>query len=171
MGLFRKKADPIKDREKSLVSEIQQLEEQIRSLQGVLKTTESEPRVRQTTLPSRATSARATGPAEPPKTPQEPVFEPVDQQRLQSAAPNPFKDKHDSRALQREGSTSLLEKLARYFRGPTSTNPKLVSYLAAGNIHGLQPLRYERRVARNRLLLWIGIIIVVIVGMLKMLLP
>lgn len=171
MGLFRKKNDPIKDREKNLVSEIDQLEEQIRRLQGVLKSAENEPRVRQTALPGRAVAARQATAAESPGAPAEPVFEAVDQQRLQSSAANPFHEKHDPRALQREGSTSAWERFARYFRGPTSSNPKLVSYLAAGNIHGLQPLRYERRVARNRLLLWIGIIIVIFVGMLKWLLP
>lgn len=171
MGLFRKKNDPIKDREKNLASEIDQLEEQIRTLQGVLKSAESEPRVRQTALPGRTNAARPAGPVEPAVAPAEPVFEPVDQHRLQSSAVNPFNEKHDPRALQREGSTSVWERFVRYFRGPTSSNPKLVSYLAAGNIHGLQPLRYERRVARNRLLLWIGIIIVIFVGMLKWLLP
>lgn len=171
MGLFSKKKDPIKDREKSLVSEIEQLEDQIRALQGVLETARTEPQIRQTTYPGRGPVIKSAPPAEPPAQSQEPVFEPVDQQRLQNAESNPFKEKHDSRTLQREGSTSFFERLMRYFRGPTSSNPKLVSYLAAGNIHGLQPLRYERRVARNRLLLWIVIIVVLIVGMLKMLMP
>jgi len=35
-------------------------------------------------------------------------------------------------------------------QGPTGNNPQLVKMLAAGNIHGLRPLRYEKRVARNR---------------------
>jgi len=51
---------------------------------------------------------------------------------------------------------------------PPPANEKLVNYLAAGGIQGLRPLRYERRVARNRiificvvlgLLLW-GILVV-----------
>jgi len=172
MALFRKKNDPIKDREKNLASEIEQLEEQIRSLQGVLKAAEQEPRVRQTALPGGSPTVRAANPVEPPRPAgADPVFEPVDQQRLQDGRVNPFVDKSDPRTLQREGVTSFWERLIRYFRGPTSSNPKLVSYLAAGNIHGLQPLRYERRVARNRLLLWIAIIIVVIVGVLKTFLP
>jgi hypothetical protein len=171
MGLFRKKNDPIKDREKNLASEIDQLEEQIRTLQGVLKSAASEPRVRQTALPGRGPAPRPAGVPETAQAPAEPVFESVDQQRLQSDLANPFNEKHDPRALQREGATSFWQRLTRYFRGPTSSNPKLVSYLAAGNIHGLQPLRYERRVARNRLLLWIGIILVLIVGLLKWFMP
>ncbi len=170
MGLFRKKNDPIKAREQNLASEIDQLEDQIRALKGVLKQAASDPQTAAPASPGRSPAPRPAAAVEPAKPPAEPVFEPVDQQRLQAAA-NPFKEKHDPRALQREGSTSRLEKVARYFRGPTSSNPKLVSYLAAGNIHGLQPLRYERRVARNRLLLWIVIIIVLIVGFFKVMLP
>ena len=45
---------------------------------------------------------------------------------------------------------ALLRRFRGHFRGPSTTNPKLVSYLAAGGIQGLRPLRYEKRVARNR---------------------
>lgn len=31
-------------------------------------------------------------------------------------------------------------------------NEKLVNYLAAGGIQGLRPLRYEKRIARNRII-------------------
>lgn len=166
MGLFSKKTDPIKAREQALASEIEQLEDQIRALQGVLKTAKDEP----ATPPQKSQSAERRAPVKSPAA-DEPVFEPVDQQRLQNAGVNPFKEKHDPRTLQKEASTSFFERVIRFFKGPTSSNPKLVSYLAAGNIHGLQPLRYERRVARNRLLLWIVVIVVLIVGMLKWLMP
>ncbi|HVV71062.1 MAG TPA: hypothetical protein VHI52_06110, partial [Verrucomicrobiae bacterium] len=52
---------------------------------------------------------------------------------------------------------ALLRRIRNHFRGPSTTNPKLVSYLAAGGIQGLRPLRYEKRVARNR---FIGLVIV-----------
>src|SRR5205085_2066261 len=53
-------------------------------------------------------------------------------------------------------------RLVGYFRGPATHNPKLVSYLAAGSIRGLRPLRYEKRVARNRFLLMSGFFVVVL---------
>lgn len=167
MGLFSRKKDPIKVREKVLATEIEQLEDQIRALQGVLKEAKDGPHLRQAVYPGGREAPKSAPAAAPAASENEPVFEPVDQQRLQDATPNPFKDKHDPAALQREGSPSFFERFMRFFRGPKSSNPKLISYLAAGNIHGLQPLRYERRVARNRLLLWIAIIIVVIFGLLK----
>jgi hypothetical protein len=44
----------------------------------------------------------------------------------------------------------LLERIRKQFKSTPAANPKLVSYLAAGSIQGLRPLRKEKRVARNR---------------------
>jgi hypothetical protein len=44
-------------------------------------------------------------------------------------------------------------------------NPKLVNYLAAGSIQGLRPMRYEKRVARNRVLALVIVILLVLVGL------
>jgi hypothetical protein len=54
-------------------------------------------------------------------------------------------------------------------RGPPTTNPKLVNYLAAGSIQGLRPMRYEKRVARNRFLIVVGLVLLVLLGILAML--
>jgi hypothetical protein len=43
-------------------------------------------------------------------------------------------------------------KFKNHFQGPPANNPKLVNYLAAGSIQGLRPMRYEKRVARNRVI-------------------
>lgn len=168
MGWFGKKKDPIKDRENTLTSEISQLEEQIRQLNSILKKAADTPKVTSTSLPSHKQSpARPAAKAEP-------HFEPVNQDQLQNtatAAPaaNPFKSKKEQRTIQKEGSLSIWEKISRFFRGPQSSNPKLVSYLAAGNIHGLQPLRYEKRIHRNRMLLWVGLIVAALLGLIQML--
>ena len=58
----------------------------------------------------------------------------------------------------------LLPAIA-HFSGPPTSNPKLVNYLAAGSVQGLRPLRYEKRVARNRLLLLLAILIAVLWGL------
>ena len=63
-------------------------------------------------------------------------------------------------------------RLQNHLRGTPTANPKLVSYLAAGSIKGLRPLRYEKRIARNRfiflsiffaLILW-GVVIAMLKG-------
>jgi hypothetical protein len=49
------------------------------------------------------------------------------------------------------GPSALPRRFREHFRGPAASNPKLIGYLAAGSVKGLSPLRYERRVTRNRL--------------------
>ena len=163
MAFFGRKKNPLRDRENNLNAEIAGLEDQIRHLKTALG----------------QTGGGESGPAEqgagkPPGTLRrpapEPVFEKVDQAALQDThASNPFSSRADNRSIHEEGTVSFWEKLNRFFRGPKSSNPKLVSYLAAGNIHGLRPLRYEKRIHRNRTLLWVGILLVALVGLLKML--
>jgi hypothetical protein len=55
-------------------------------------------------------------------------------------------------------------RLRNHFHGPPATNPRLVNYLAAGSIQGLRPMRYERRVARNRVIALTLILLVVLWG-------
>ena len=59
---------------------------------------------------------------------------------------------------------ALLRRIRDHFRGPSTTNPKLVSYLAAGGIQGLRPLRYEKRVARNRFIFFVIILFLLLLG-------
>ena len=60
--------------------------------------------------------------------------------------------------------TSALRRFKDFFRGPPTPNPKLVSYLAAGSIKGLRPLRYEKRVARNRFILLCVVLVLIAWG-------
>jgi len=57
-----------------------------------------------------------------------------------------------------------LERIRKQFQSTPAANPKLVSYLAAGSIQGLRPLRYERRVARNRFLALAIILLLAFLG-------
>lgn len=60
---------------------------------------------------------------------------------------------------------SAWKRLTHHLSGPTSNNPRMVQYLAAGSIQGLRPLRYERRVARNRFLAFLALLILVLWGL------
>ena len=69
----------------------------------------------------------------------------------------------DTRA---ERPGTLWERFRKSFRKPpVSNNPKLVNFLAAGSIQGLRPLRYERRVARNRFLAFTTVLVLVLIGL------
>ena len=59
---------------------------------------------------------------------------------------------------------ALLARLRHFFHGPSTSNPKLVNYLAAGGVQGLRPLRKEKRVARNRFILFAALLFVVLFG-------
>jgi hypothetical protein len=166
MGLFKKKADPISDRSRALKAEIAALEAQIHELNEKAQAAGPGLRLRSTTLPQ--------GPGDPPVSPAapvpapsapEPIFEPVNHQRMAGlgdaeATPEHFNDlgvrKYDLAAAWR--------RLQGHFRGPPMHNPKLISYLAAGSMRGLRPLRYEKRVARNRFIALFVILVLFLVG-------
>ncbi len=59
---------------------------------------------------------------------------------------------------------ALLRRIRSWFQGPAATNPKLISYLAAGGIQGLRPLRYEKRKARRRFILLVCILFLLLLG-------
>ena len=46
----------------------------------------------------------------------------------------------------------------------STSNPRLVNYLAAGGVQGLKPLRYEKRVARNRVVVLALILLGLMLG-------
>ena len=48
-----------------------------------------------------------------------------------------------------------------YLRRSPGAQSKFVNYLAAGSIQGIRPLRYERRIARNRFLVMFGVLVLV----------
>ena len=61
---------------------------------------------------------------------------------------------------------ALLNRLRRQFSRPESGNPRLVTYLAAGGVRGLRPLRYEKRKARRRFIVLVGFLLVILFGIL-----
>jgi hypothetical protein len=173
MGLFRKKPDPISERAKLLNEQIAALESEIKKLDeqkeqapapsppspappapsaspfaatapsSANANSKAQPRLRSTARP-HGQPAAAAAPT------QEPIFEQVDQDRIQTHSepitPSPYSDL----GVRKSDFASTWHRLKTHFRGPVASNPKLVHYLSAGSIQGLRPLRYEKRVARNR---------------------
>jgi len=56
---------------------------------------------------------------------------------------------------------------ATIFRRPTTNNPAPREYLAAGGGHGLRPMRYEKRVARNRFILLVVVLFLILLGVIS----
>ena len=174
MGLFNKKPDPISERARALNDQIAALESQIKKLNAAPEPSASHrsitgspaparpaptsppPRLRSTALPHGPT---VTAPA--PET----AFEETDQRRLHNRGahvPAPAPDL----GTRRFDLAASWERFKTHFRGPSTSNPKLVSYLAAGSIQGLRPMRYEKRVARNRFIVFALILALALWGLL-----
>ena len=175
MGWLKKKNDPLTERARSLNAEIAELEAQIERLDTQLQRGPTHPRLRSTALPHGATIAHASEPmasrppVQPAPAPRQPVFEDVDQERLKTradAASTP--DYYNELGVRKYDLPALLRRVRNLFRGPTTMNPRLVSYLAAGGVQGLRPMRYEKRVARNRFLALVVILFLLLFGILWM---
>jgi hypothetical protein len=172
MSVFRKKADPISDRARELADEIARLEAKAKELDARMQQDRALPRLRSTALPHGTTavphSTPAPTPAPAPKLPtaQEPIFEEVGPDLLKArseAATTP--DHYNDLGVRKYDLPELFRRLRAHFRGPSTTNPKLVSYLAAGGIQGLRPLRIEKRVARNRFIALVLILFLILLGL------
>jgi hypothetical protein len=171
MAWFKKKPDPISDRERALNTEIAELELEIQKLDARLQHQQAQPRLRSTALPRGATVSHA--PVEPPSAPSaapawgahEPIFEPVDQERLNGRGEDSETPEHyNELGVRKYDLPAFVRRVRNQFRGPATTNPKLVSYLAAGGIQGLRPLRYEKRVQRNRFIFFVGFLLLILLG-------
>ena len=164
MGWLRKKKDPISEREKALRTEIDRLDAQIRDLTGQID--KSQPRLRSTALP-RSQAATRTVPA-PPEPPREQVFEEVDHQRLQEPPGAPSKALYNDLGVRKYDLPGAWQRLRNTFRRPEPANQPLIKLLAAGNIQGLKPLRYEKRVARLRFIVLVGVLFLLLWGIIAM---
>jgi len=182
MAWFKKKPDPISDRARALTDEIAALEAQIKSLDSKLQQTPPPAKLRSTAIPHGETIQRAqelekletelaapkrseggNSKLETPKA-QEPIFEEVDQDRLKARGEIATPEHYNELGVRKYDLPAFLRRIRNHFRGPSTNNPKLVHYLAAGGVQGLRPLRYEKRVARNRFILFAAILFAILFG-------
>jgi len=135
MGLFRRNRDPLKKRAKSVQNKLNELHAQIQDLDE---------------KPAQGPSGLHDLKQNDQSLPRRPSIMEKDQP-LDTKAQRPEK---------------LWDRMSKNFRKPpVSTNPKMVNFLAAGSIQGLRPLRYERRVARNRFLAFTTVIVLILIGL------
>jgi len=135
MGLFRRN-DPIASRDKSLKARLADLESQIEQLDQAAPAPPQTPR-----------AVHELKPGEEPLPPR--PSHPLSEQPLGTTDP--------------ENETLWHWFSSRFRKPPVSSNPRMVNFLAAGSIHGLRPLRYERRVARNRFLAFSALLVLVLI--------
>jgi len=137
-----------------------------------------QPRLRSTALPhhqaTAASHASISGSALPAPAPQttstaspDPVFEEVPQSRWDGSDAPATTEANESApelGVRRNDAASVWQRFKNHVRGPVTSNPKLVHYLSAGSIQGLRPLRYEKRVARNRVIVLAAFLVLALWG-------
>lgn len=163
MGFLDKKPDLISDKARSLEAEIEKLEAEIKKLDTQLARTPS-PKFRSTAAPPGAAIPRAAEKPAPPPRKAEPVFEEIKRGPLTPVASNETPEIFNELGVRKYDLPALWNRIRNHFRGPTTSNPRLVNYLAAGGVQGLRPLRYEKRVARNRVVVLATIFFVIMLG-------
>jgi len=135
MGLFQRNKDPLKKRAKSVQNRLNELQAQIQELDE---------------SPAQESSKLHDLNQKNPSLPRRPSTMEKDQP-LDTSVQRPEK---------------IWNRIIKNFRKPpVSTNPNMVNFLAAGSIQGLRPLRYERRVARNRFLAFTTVLVLILIGL------
>lgn len=161
--MVQRKPDPISDKARALNDEIAALEAEIKKLDSQLARTPS-PKFRSTAMPQGATIARTVEKSAPPPPKAELVFENVKRGPLAPAADPVTPEIFNELGVRRYDLPALWNRIRNHFRAPTTNNPRLVNYLAAGGVQGLRPLRYEKRVARNRVLVLAVFLLLIMIG-------
>lgn len=161
MPVFKKKSDPIAARSKELNDQIHALEAQIKQLSGNLHE-------------ERIVTPRAPTPTVPlaprHEARRESIFERVDPPPAPEAAPTSGTGHYNDLGIRKYDVFGSFRRWRKQIEHPSTANPKLVSYLAAGSIRGLRPLRYEKRIARNRFLVLSTILVLFLWGILSLIL-
>lgn len=199
MGLFRKRPDPITERAKALNHQIAALEAEIKRLADQPEKldqvplpvpptprspftpaappspsaaapplrSQGKPRLRSTALP---VGPGAFVPAPVPAQAQDPIFEEVGQERIKSDSEPVGPSHFNELGVRKYDLASAWSRIKTHLKGPVASNPKLVHYLSAGSIQGLRPLRYEKRVARNRFIFFAAALALVLWGLIAIIL-
>lgn len=158
-----KQVDPISERARALNDQIASLESEIKKLDSQLQSSSAKPKLRSTAIPHGTTVSRKSAPPPAPKpVSREPVFEEMKQKKIQPET-DP-RDRYNELGVRKYDLPALWNRLRNHFRRPTTSNPRLVNYLAVGGVQGLRPLRYEKRVARNRFIFFSLFLFAILLG-------
>ena len=155
--------DAISERARTLNQQISSLEAEIKKLDSQLQRAPS-PKLRSTAIPHGNTVTRKPEPQPTQPVATEPVFEEI--KPLKQGNETEPADRFNELGVRKYDLPALMQKIGGLFKRPTSSNPRLVNYLAAGGVHGLRPLRYEKRVARNRFLFGTFALLMALLGIL-----
>ena len=152
MGIFSKHRDPIAERERAIKAELAELREQIKRAEEGAPVPPAPPKLR--------TAARPDG----PKAPTKQTLDVVRSGKTE-VAPEATPAHFNELGVRKYDLLSAVQRLLNHLRGGPVQKSQVVTLLAAGSIQGLRPLRYEKRVARNRFLALFIVLLLVLFGL------
>lgn len=146
-GFSKKPVDPLIARERELQAELARLQDEVARL------------AREEPAPAAPAREAPAGDSTSAK----PFARPVPS--VSTSAGPPPKGHLNEFGGRKYDLSAAWRRLVNHLRGPTANNPGMARMLAAGSIHGLRPLRYERRVARNRFVALFVILLLILWGL------
>lgn len=190
LPLFRKPKDALSRHDQELAAEIERLEKEIARLSSPKPGSPKPGRpvgrsVRQEPEPSPPASPASPAPSTPPAAWSTSTSAPPAPAVVRQASPAPpagprpgrdwstppaplagYDDHFNAQGLRKFDLAAAWRRWAGWFTTPTPANPQMIRYLASGSVQGLRPLRYERRVARNRFIGLFLLLFVILWGLL-----
>lgn len=158
MGWFTKPKDPMSARQAELDREIQAIQRRISDLSA-----RPLPQARPTPPPS---SSSRSAPSIQSTSSSWSTFEASSVRPTPAPAPISVAGPRTGPAVPAD-RFNLVEVWQRWMQrlGGQPRRPSgLVNLMAAGSVHGLRPLRYERKIARRRFLLSLGLLLLLLYG-------
>jgi hypothetical protein len=178
MSLFSRNTDPLNQKALELNAEIARLEKEIRQL------SEPAPKRRFTALdrpllthstgrsgpktstPDRSGAVTATASPRSGVSRKTSSSSPFQSSASETFGPLPIADDHyNPEGIRKFDLAGLVNKIMEHFKGPSPTSMGMATLLAAGSVQGLRPLRYEKRVARNRFIGLFFLLTLILLGL------
>ncbi len=153
--------DPFEARSRELADQIRKLERQIDQLGQTPPAPQRKASPRPATPSPTPSPARSSQPLPPPPTPLPAL----------GSSPQEPDGRINPQGLRKFDLASIWRRIRVHFQGPNTNNPRMVQYLAAGSVHGLRPLRYEKRVARNRFIGLFLLLVLILFGLARVYFP
>lgn len=165
MSLFKPKRDPIAVRKKTVEARLAAIKKQITEEKGAGSRPRATPPVHGPAAPTNSAPFRTRERRTAERVAAGPIFEPLDPKRLRpDRVPETTPAHYNELGVRKYDVTALWRRFLDLFRESAPSNPRLVNYLAAGSVHGLRAMRYEKRIARRRFVVFFVVLLLVLIG-------
>jgi hypothetical protein len=162
MAIFGRKSDPIDSLRHKLDAELEALKKRERELREGKATPKPAPAPKPVAHPV-GPSPGPTAELPPLKAGLVGVPPPPE---VQTGNPVPLHG-YTENGVRKLDFPALWQRISRPFNGPSPRNPRIVTMIATGSLHGPRPLRIERKIARRRSIALFILLLIVLFGLVR----